>query len=89
MARTRNKTPIPENETKRQKFLRLANPRIAKIYTGMQSLGKLGTNAYERTDADVESLRAVLQRELDAVCEKLKPGAPGEAKQAGIGAVLS
>jgi ribosomal protein L4 len=63
------------NETKRGKFVRLANERIERAYGQITSLGKLGTSAYDRTAEDVQTIRDLLHREVDLACDKLAPGA--------------
>ena len=78
MARAARKPAnIPADETKRQKFARLVNPRLDNVYRGLISIGKLGAPAYERTDEDVKAIRAVLHREVDVACDKLQPRAGG------------
>ena len=65
------------NETKAEKFNRLATKRINDILKGFNSLGKLSSSAYEYTDAQVEKMQAALQSALDETCEKFKKADKG------------
>ena len=54
-----------ENETKREKFLRLANARTNKILEMISLLGNLGnTSNYEYTNDDVEKIFKAIEHEL-------------------------
>ena len=41
---------VPENETKQQKFVRLATARVNKVRKALDQIGLLGGAAYESTD---------------------------------------
>lgn len=41
---------VPENETKQQKFIRLATARVNKVRKALDQIGLLGGAAYESTD---------------------------------------
>ncbi len=55
-----------ENETKREKFVRLAEARTNKIINMVQLLGNCSnTSQYEYTQKDVDKIFKALQFELD------------------------
>lgn len=41
---------VPENETKQQKFVRLATARVNKVRKALDQIGLLGGAAYESTE---------------------------------------
>lgn len=41
---------VPENETKQQKFIRLATARINKVRKALDQIGLLGGPSYESTE---------------------------------------
>ena len=58
-------------ESKRQRFIRLAEARTNKILDMMKLLGNCSSKAnYEYTDEDVKKIFAALEKELEE--EKLK-----------------
>jgi hypothetical protein len=66
----RRKSGPPKDETKSQKWSRLANHRLRLAIKGIDGLSKLATNAaYERTETQVELLFKALQGAIDR-CEK-------------------
>lgn len=66
--------PAPKDETKADKFKRLARPRYERVVNQIRSLGKLGTGAYERSEDQVIRMKEVLHKEIDAMADRLKPG---------------
>lgn len=88
MARAKRTSTVDPNETKRQKFARLANSRVNNAYRQLASLGKLGTSAYERTDNDVKKIREILLREVNVACDKLAPSAAGAKNATGLGNII-
>ncbi len=64
----------PANETKSEKFTRLAVPRINKVLNGLDSLGKLSNrSSYEYSDEQVEKMFAAIRTHLDDAEAKFKP----------------
>lgn len=56
---------MAERETKRERFVRLAEARTNKILDMMKLLGNCSsTSNYEYTDEDVKKIFAALEREL-------------------------
>ena len=70
----------PANETKAEKFLRLAPPRINKVIGAIQSLGKLSSNSYEYTPEQTEKMFAAIRKELDECETSFKPKEKKEDK---------
>lgn len=53
------------NETKRERFIRIAEARTNKILEMMRLLGNCAsTNNYEYTDEDIRKIFGVLEKEL-------------------------
>lgn len=56
-------------ETKAEKFMRLAPPRVNKVISGLQSLAKLSSHgSYEYTEDQVQKMFDAIKTEL-ATCE--------------------
>jgi hypothetical protein len=80
---TSNGPRVPLDETKRQKFERLAEFRFGRIVRALHYMRGLGRNqgAYEYGEADVERLRTKLQAEVDeALGEMKRRGRPIQTK---------
>ena len=56
---------VPENETKQQKFVRLATRRVNKVRKALDQIGLLGGAAYESTDEQrnriIEAIRECVE----------------------------
>ncbi|MBP5292449.1 MAG: hypothetical protein J6Y90_07515 [Lachnospiraceae bacterium] len=62
------------NETKAEKFTRLAIPRMNKLIAGIESLGKLGNRGtYDYTEEQVAKMFESLRRSLDDAESKFRP----------------
>ena len=68
------RAPIPADETKRQKFIRLASQRFDRIVRSIHVMRGLGRNqsAYEYGDADVDQITDKLVAELEAMAAEMK-----------------
>jgi hypothetical protein len=71
-------TPPPVIESKHDKFVRLAEPRVAKTIKMMQGIAKLSNrHAYEYSEAEVaqivDALEAQLAKLKDAFVRKHPP----------------
>lgn len=66
--------PPPPDETKRQKFVRLANQRFNRVVKALHVLRSLGRNqsAYEYGDGDIDQITDKLVAELEAVAAEMK-----------------
>lgn len=77
-SRANGKAKNPD-ETKRQKFVRLVDPRVAKALLAVRRIGKLGgrnASHYEYSEADVEKIIAVLTKEIAQLEKTMIRGRP-------------
>ena len=51
---------VPENETKRQRFERVAGERMSRVLADLAKLRNTSATQYEYTEADVNKMRAQL-----------------------------
>lgn len=66
MDKTKSKT------SKREKFVELAQSRTKNAIKAIRIIGKLGNkNAYEYTDADVKKIASALNREIEAMKNRM------------------
>lgn len=66
----KRKKETPKNETKEQKFVRLAEKRTQKALQAISALGKLTGSSYAYTPAQAAKIVDVLTQQLGAVKEK-------------------
>ena len=66
----RGRKPAPENETKSQRFDRLAVERTRKALRYIAALGNLSGSAYESTEEKRERIWNALQVEIDRASAK-------------------
>lgn len=55
----------PENESKREKFLRLGNPRVQRVLNSIRLVGNLASPNYQWTPDDINKMRTAIQGQLD------------------------
>lgn len=68
---------MARNETKREKFVRIAEARTNKIISMIQLLGNCSSqSSYEYTDKDVSDIFCAIERELKAT--KVKFNSSGD-----------
>lgn len=64
-------------ETKQQKFVRIAEPRVTRACKAVSLLGNLASSNYEYTEEQVDAMFGAVQQELDraraAFSQKDKP----------------
>jgi len=69
MAKARRKSTArhkpPENESKRDRFLRIATPRMQRALTAIRLLGNLSSPTYGWEKQDVEMIRSTLTQALN------------------------
>ena len=59
------------NNTKREKFVRLAEARTTKALANIRSIGNLAnTSNYSYSENDVKLIRKALQKEVDALVKR-------------------
>jgi hypothetical protein len=69
----RTKKDIPENESKSDRFVRVANPRIKNVIKYMRLTAQMGKGTqYEVSEEQVETIVNTLQSELNALEDSLK-----------------
>ncbi len=85
MAKGKRVSTVPSDETKADKFKRLANGRAVNAIKAIRGLGKLATSAYERTPEQVDALDKAIGGELRDACGKLRGTATAKA---GVAPVL-
>lgn len=54
------------NESKAERFVRLAEPRVSRACKAISLIGHLAASSYEYTDKQVEAMFGAMQQELDA-----------------------
>lgn len=68
----RGRKPVPENETKAERFKRLANARLVKIQENLESISKLGNKGnYDYTAEQVEHIKTALYKAVDDAVSRL------------------
>jgi len=65
--RTPRQSKVNPNETKAEKFSRLASARVTKAAKAITNIGNLAGAGYERTPAQVASINKHLQDAVDRV----------------------
>jgi len=72
MAKQTNKqTTVKTEESKAEKFYRLASKRLAKALKDISLIGHLATSQYEHTPAQTEYIVDALTRAVENVSDKL------------------
>lgn len=73
----RSRVPIPADETKRQRFVRLVDPRVTRAIAAIRRIGKLGganSSNYEFSQDDVDKIVAALSHEVTRLDETMVRG---------------
>jgi len=68
MAKATNRTEKPEN--KRDKFLRLVNPRVNRAVHSIGLIGNCASSAYEFSEADVAKVIAAINAATQTLAER-------------------
>ena len=66
-------TVIPENETKNEKFLRIATPRVNAIIDKLDILSNCAGSNYEYTEEQVETMFQAIRDAVDACYNEFRP----------------
>ena len=66
-------TIIPENETKNEKFLRIATPRVNAIIDKLDILANCAGSNYEYTEEQVETMFQAIRDSVDACYNEFRP----------------
>lgn len=62
------------NESKAERFVRLAEPRVNRACKAISMIGHLAASSYEYTEQQVEAMFGAMQQELDAQKAKFRKG---------------
>lgn len=54
------------NESKAERFVRLAEPRVSRACKAISMIGHLAASSYEYTEKQVEAMFGAMQEELNA-----------------------
>ena len=68
MVKKQNQTPKDEN--KRDKFLRLVNPRVNRAVHSIGLIGNCASAAYEYKEADIAKVLAALNAATETLAER-------------------
>lgn len=56
---------VPENETKEQRFIRLATARVNKVRKALDQIGLLGAASYMSTEAQRDKISEALRESVE------------------------
>lgn len=65
--------PVPENETRHDRFVRIGDKRMSAVIRQIQLLGNLCSPNYECDANDLALMRATVIRELDMALARFTP----------------
>lgn len=65
------------NESKAERFVRLAEPRVNRACKAISMIGHLAASSYEYTEKQVEAMFGAMQEELNAQKAKFTKGRTG------------
>lgn len=74
--RKAGKTAVPENESKADRFRRLANMRVPKALKAITVIGNLSGSGYESTKEQREAITSALGKAVESLKQKLDGIAP-------------
>lgn len=72
---------IPENETKNERFLRIATPRVNAIIDKLDILSNCAGSNYEYTEEQVETMFQALRDAMDACYNEFRPKVKSEKER--------
>lgn len=72
---------IPENETKNEKFLRIATPRVNAIIDKLDILSNCAGSNYDYTEEQVETMFQALRDAMDACYNEFRPKVKSEKER--------
>ena len=72
---------IPENETKAEKFLRIATHRVNAVIDKLDILANCSGSAYDYTEEQVENMFNVIRDAVDACHAQYHPKAKSEKER--------
>lgn len=72
---------IPENETKNEKFLRIATPRVNAIIDKLDILSNCAGSNYEYTEEQVETMFQAIRDAMDVCYNEFRPKVKSEKER--------
>ena len=66
-------TIIPENESKNEKFIRIASSRVNAVIDKLDILSNCASSNYEYTDEQVENMFQAIRYAVDACYDQFQP----------------
>lgn len=67
----KGKTKVPENETPKQRFKRVVEPRVGKAVKAIGLVGSVSGSAYKYDDNDIAKIQTALVDATDKAMQKL------------------
>lgn len=61
-----------KNESKSDRFIRLAQPRTSRIIKGLKQLAQLGAANYESTELQRKAIETALKAAVESTLERLR-----------------
>lgn len=72
---------IPENETKNEKFVRIASPRVNAVIDKLDILSNCASSNYEYTEEQVENMFQAIRDAMDACYAQFQPRVKSEKEK--------
>lgn len=80
MAKSKRKPSAPENETKADKFRRLASKRVTKCLNALRQVGQLSGPGYESSPEQVEKIFTAIGNAANEAMQKFQNKGAAKAK---------
>lgn len=64
---------IPENESKNEKFIRIASPRVNSVIDKLDILSNCASSNYEYTEEQVENMFMAIRYAVDSCYAQFRP----------------
>ena len=72
---------IPENETKNEKFVRIASPRVNAVIDKLDILSNCASSNYEYTEEQVENMFQAIRDAVDNCYTQFQPKMKSEKEK--------
>ncbi len=72
---------IPENETKNEKFVRIASPRVNAVIDKLDILSNCASSNYEYTEEQVENMFQAIRDAVDNCYAQFQPKVKSEKEK--------
>lgn len=72
---------IPENETKNEKFVRIASPRVNAVIDKLDILSNCASSNYEYTEEQVENMFQAIRDAVDNCYSQFQPKVKSEKEK--------